>query len=1289
MSEPKIKYEIAADVTGQEDAQALTQNLQALGDVLDKELAHQARNAAQALQAIGDKRAALEQFSALKNEADALAVELAQAESGLQQVQQQLDAAATATQGYVRAEMHARAALAAKQQELASTRQELQQLNASTTGAARKTDEYRQAVDTARGTIQRLTAEIALEKTGLKQVQDQIKAATQEENALAAQRDKGAQALIQTRGALQDNAAALASAGTAAQRLGVDTANLSREEAALAAALRAQAPVLAAVNQEVVRLGQSQERTAQLSKEMQDAARKLGMEGIQAPKALEQAFLQLGMSGVKPAHKAIQELQIALAQIKASDVVDSQKQAAIAAFSQKVAELRGQAGAAAGATQQLGQAAQGAGDQLGSAARTAAAWASALVGLQQLKGIATAVVDTGAQFETLHVRLSNLLGSTEAANQAFGMLKQLAASTPFDVAGLTESFVKLTAFGMQPTEAQMRSLADVAANLGGGTEALQGVTLALGQAWAKSKLQGEEILQLAERGVPVWDALSRATGRTVPELQRMSEAGLLGRDVIAKLIDELGRLNEGASDKLMRTYAGAVANAKDALAEFFDMVAKAGVLDWLTDKVRDLLAEFERMKQTGELQQKAQQLADAFVTLANMADAAAQGVATLAPVIKVAVEAMIALKAVQLGSALLSIATGANAATVAVGAAGAAAGAAAPALGLAAAGARGLGLALRAIPGAALLVALGEGAAWLAGKLFGPKASAEQSSKAIDDMLKERPVNGPQVAAQNIVTAMTGVEKTTHDAVKAFDALIAKGEQVDAALSRIGKGFDLTTVPGIQGASAVLAQLLAESKITAEQFRDQWDKALKGIDLREFEALARHAFSGIDADSKQLQATIDAGLREAVRRTGLDFDLLANGVGRAAASSMHDLGMLIDNLDRLKEQGIDTGKVLSASLSKAIDTADSQKALDDVRVQIERVRSVLGEKVADGLLDQAKQKAEKLKEALDAATPGINSVAEAMKALGITSDESLRQTAKTAKEAYDTLAESGKASARELGEGFKKAAEAAIAANNGVAPAWVTASAAMRGFEVEVDKAGKSTLRLKDATDKAADAHGRAAKATREQTTELERLNAQKEREIAAQEKANQLKEREIELYNKHWNMDKQHRSLDADGKVREETGMPTSKKFVFDKAKTAGLSEEEALEFADAFDLSRLKDRGSWGTPFVNMKRLDDAIEEAVMASIRKKAQKTEATEATTPQSVRPAQTAEPVAGRGAGAVQPVGAAVTRVVNIQIGGGRSFAVPTNAAGESSLKDVAHEVLKQLAVASATYGGAR
>ncbi|RLJ91517.1 hypothetical protein [Paracidovorax citrulli] len=91
---------------------------------------------------------------------------------------------------------------------------------------------------------------------------------------------------------------------------------------------------------------------------------------------------------------------------------------------------------------------------------------------------------------------------------------------------------------------------------------------------------------------------------------------------------------------------------------------------------------------------------------------------------------------------------------------------------------------------------------------------------------------------------------------------------------------------------------------------------------------------------------------------------------------------------------------------------------------------------------------------------------EALKQLGVTSEAELKKTAADAKQAYDTLTASGTASARELGEGFKRAAEAAIAANKGIAPAWVEGQAAVRGYKVVTDEAGKSSLVLADAVDK-------------------------------------------------------------------------------------------------------------------------------------------------------------------------------------------------------------------------------
>jgi hypothetical protein len=81
-----------------------------------------------------------------------------------------------------------------------------------------------------------------------------------------------------------------------------------------------------------------------------------------------------------------------------------------------------------------------------------------------------------------------------------------------------------------------------------------------------------------------------------------------------------------------------------------------------------------------------------------------------------------------------------------------------------------------------------------------------------------------------------------------------------------------------------------------------------------------------------------------------------------------------------------------------------------------------------------------------------------MKRLGITSDEAMKQTAAGSKEAYDYLVAKGTSSARELAAGFKKAAEEAISANNGIAPSWVEAEVAARGYELQVDSAGKTTV---------------------------------------------------------------------------------------------------------------------------------------------------------------------------------------------------------------------------------------
>jgi len=77
-----------------------------------------------------------------------------------------------------------------------------------------------------------------------------------------------------------------------------------------------------------------------------------------------------------------------------------------------------------------------------------------------------AVVDITAEFQKFEAVLTNTLGSKSAAQDAMRQIQDFAAKTPFSVAELTNSYVKLANMGFKPTVDQMRQLGDVAASTG-------------------------------------------------------------------------------------------------------------------------------------------------------------------------------------------------------------------------------------------------------------------------------------------------------------------------------------------------------------------------------------------------------------------------------------------------------------------------------------------------------------------------------------------------------------------------------------------------------------------------------------------------------------------------------------------------------------------------------------------------------------------------------------------------------------------------------------------------------
>ncbi|MFV0597982.1 tape measure protein [Shewanella sp.] len=287
------------------------------------------------------------------------------------------------------------------------------------------------------------------------------------------------------------------------------------------------------------------------------------------------------------------------------------------------------------------------------------ALAGAYVGFDRVSQAVKDIFATGDQFERLGVQMNAVMGSFASRREATAWVKQFAIDVPLQLNEVNQAFVKAKAFGLDPMNGTMKAIVDQAFKLGGGFQEVEGITLALGQAWAKQKLQGEEILQLIERGVPVWDMLAKVTGKNTIELQKLSEQGKLGRDVIQGLIDEMGRASNGSAAAQMALLSGQVSNLKDNLSSFYDLVAQSGALDWLKGQISELNLEFAAMASDGRLREWAQQISDTIVSIGSAVQDGAAMLYHYRDEIAFVAKAFLALK---VGGYFSDVIAGANAA---------------------------------------------------------------------------------------------------------------------------------------------------------------------------------------------------------------------------------------------------------------------------------------------------------------------------------------------------------------------------------------------------------------------------------------------------------------------------------------------------------------------------------------------------------------------------------------------------------------------------------------------------
>ena len=251
--------------------------------------------------------------------------------------------------------------------------------------------------------------------------------------------------------------------------------------------------------------------------------------------------------------------------------------------------------------------------------------AMALGGLAASAGAAgLAAVRLAGQLEQAEIAFETLLGSGEAAKAFLDDLADFAARTPFDFKGIQDASRLLLAFGFQ-AEAVLPivgALGDATAALGGSTAELEGVVRALGQIQTKGRVSTEELLQLAERGIPVFQILQEKLGLTGEQLGNIGQLGIDAATGITAILEGLSERFGGAMERQSRTLLGLWSSVLDnvslitteigvKITEAFDIKGALDTALAQLDRLREWVRDFDLREFLAANEEAVMQLAGA------------------------------------------------------------------------------------------------------------------------------------------------------------------------------------------------------------------------------------------------------------------------------------------------------------------------------------------------------------------------------------------------------------------------------------------------------------------------------------------------------------------------------------------------------------------------------------------------------------------------------------------------------------------------------------------------------
>lgn len=234
-----------------------------------------------------------------------------------------------------------------------------------------------------------------------------------------------------------------------------------------------------------------------------------------------------------------------------------------------------------------------------------------------------------ADFEQTEISFETMLGSAERAAKVLMDLERFSLVTPFTPEEVIKAGQGLLAFGIEADEVvgTLGMLGDVAAAFK--DTSLPDLGRIFGKVFTKGKAQTEELLQFAERGIPIIDVLATNLGVTGEEIFKMAEKGEISFDTLrgafVSMTSEGGKFNNLMA-KQSKSLTGLISTYQGFRGEIFKAFGRAALepakelVGLLIDMARETLAWLKVAENVEGLKQTFKDIADVLkLTLKLMA----------------------------------------------------------------------------------------------------------------------------------------------------------------------------------------------------------------------------------------------------------------------------------------------------------------------------------------------------------------------------------------------------------------------------------------------------------------------------------------------------------------------------------------------------------------------------------------------------------------------------------------------------------------------------------------------